>query len=113
MTEKNVECTMPEKRFSKEFLEQRVIFVFRPDGTEPYISFENRMTMEECLDSTRKHCEELPEYRERMEILVCTEEDKQAVFSIFACVPCYQVFDDYKELEPIIADIYNTYWGNK
>jgi len=100
----------PEGSLPKEFLEQEVIFVFRPDGAEPDISFEHRLPMGECIDSARRHCAELPEYRERMEIQVCAGEDKKPVFYIYGGVPGYRVFDEYKELEPVISEIYNTYW---
>lgn len=87
----------------------KVRFLFVPDAKKPFINFEMEMSLEECFDEIRNHCEKLEEYLDTMEIRVYTE-DKKPMFYIGGMVPDYIIADDYKDLEPIILEIYNKYF---
>jgi len=99
-----------ENRLPGELLSKKVIFQFTPDGKEPYICFRPEMSLGECFESIREHCETLEEYMETMEIMVYSEEE-EVMFGIYAMGPSYHVTDRFKELEPVVSDIFNKYFG--
>lgn len=90
---------------------KKVTVHFFPDMREILINLKMEMSLDECFDKIRIFCEKYKDTLRRAEVLVY-DEDNKLMFMLRGATESYRLEDKYKELEPMLLEIYEEYFQN-